>query len=53
MALDVQAHWRQESQGHTCLYSDFKGKFFKGAWQGQIPCRETLTGQLMNSEGGA
>lgn len=29
MALDFQAHRRQESQGHTCLYSDFKGKFAK------------------------
>lgn len=29
MALDFQAHWRQESQVHTCLYSDFKEKFVK------------------------
>lgn len=29
MALDVQAHWRQKPQGHTRLYSDFKGKFVK------------------------
>lgn len=29
MALDVQAHWRQKPQGHTCLHSDFKGKFVK------------------------
>lgn len=27
MALDIQAHWRQESQGHTRFYSDFKGEF--------------------------